>query len=130
MDYNNIWIKEENKQKIASINLEGLFEPIVMFFKLTNSPAIFQTIINKILWDLINTREVVSFINNMIVGIEKAEEHDEVVDEVVKRLAENNLYIKLEKYKWKNREVGFLGVVIGLEEIKIENVKVKAVLDW
>ena len=130
MDYNNIWIKEENKQKIASINLEGLFEPIVMFFKLTNSPAIFQTIINKILWDLINTREVVSFINNMIVGIEKAEEHDEVVDEVVKRLAENNLYIKLEKYKWKMREVGFLGVVIGLEEIKIENVKVKAVLDW
>ena len=70
-----------------------------MFFKLTNSPAIFQTIINKILWDLINTREVVSFINNMIVGIEKTEEHDEVVDEVVKRLAENNLYIKLEKYK-------------------------------
>ena len=66
----------------------------------------------------------------MIVGIEKAEEHDEVVDEVVKRLAENNLYIKLEKYKWKMREVGFLGVVIGLEEIKIENVKVKAVLDW
>jgi len=70
-----------------------------MFFKLTNSPAIFQTIINKILWNLINTREVVSFINNMIVGIEKTEEHDEVVDEVVKRLVENNLYIKLEKYK-------------------------------
>jgi len=80
--------------------------------------------------DLINTREVVSFINNMIVGIEKAEKHNEVADEVVKRLAENNLYVKLEKYKWKMREVGFLGVVVGLEGIKIEKVKVKAVLDW
>jgi len=66
----------------------------------------------------------------MIVGIEKAEKHNEVADEVVKRLAENNLYVKLEKYKWKMREVGFLGVVVGLEGIKIEKVKVKAVLDW
>ena len=49
--------------------------------------------------DLINTREVVSFINNMIVGIEKAEKHNEVANEVVKRLAKNNLYVKLEKYK-------------------------------
>ena len=70
-----------------------------MFFELTNSPAIFQTIMNKILWDLINTREVVSFINDVIVGIEKTKEHDGVVEEVVKRLAENNLYVKLEKYK-------------------------------
>ena len=99
MGYNNIWIKEENKWKIASITLEELFEPIVMFFELTNSPAIFQTIMNKILWDLINTREVVSFINDVIVGIEKTKEHDGVVEEVVKRLAENNLYVKLEKYK-------------------------------
>ena len=66
----------------------------------------------------------------MIVGIEKVEKHNEVADEVVKRLAENNLYVKLEKYKWKMREVGFLGVVVGLEGIKIEKIKVKAVLDW
>ena len=76
-----------------------MFEPIVMFFELTNSPAIFQTIMNKILWDLINTREVVSFINDVIVGIEKTKEHDGVVEGAVKRLAENNLYVKLEKYK-------------------------------
>jgi len=45
-------------------------------------------------------------------------------------LAENDLYIKLEKYKWKVRKVGLLGVVIGLEEIKMEEEKVKEVLDW
>jgi len=72
---------------------------------------------NEILWNLINTREVASFINNVIVGIEEKEkeEHDKVVEEVVKMLAENDLYMKLEKCKWKVREVKFLGVVIGLE---------------
>jgi len=52
------------------------------------------------------------------------------VEEVVKRLAENNLYVKPEKCKWKVREVGFLGVVIGLEGIKMEEEKMKGVLDW
>jgi len=55
-------------------------------------------VINKILQDLINTEEVVSFIDNMIVKTEK-EEYDKVVKEVVKRLIENNLCIKPEKYK-------------------------------
>ena len=57
-------------------------------------------------------------------------EHDEIVEEVVKRLVENNLYMKLEKCKWKVREIGFLEVVIGLEEIKMEEEKVKEGLDW
>ena len=54
---------------------------------------------NNILKDLINTEEVASFIDNIIVGTEKEKEYNEVVQEVVKRLAENNLYIKPEKYK-------------------------------
>ena len=54
---------------------------------------------NEILWDLINTRKIASFIDNMIIGTEMKEEHDEIVEEVVKRLAENNLYVKPEKYK-------------------------------
>ena len=57
------------------------------------------------------------------------EGYDKIVVKVVKRLVENDLYVKPEKYKWKIREVGFLKVVIGLERIKIEKVKVKDVLD-
>ena len=53
--------------------------------------------------------------------------HDEVVEEVVKRLTKNDLYVK---YKWKVRKLVFLGVVIGLEEIKIEKENMKEVLDW
>jgi len=59
----------------------------------------FQTMMNKILQDLINTGEVASFIDNVIVETEEEKEHDEIVEEVVKRLAENNLYVKLEKYE-------------------------------
>ena len=79
---------------------------------------------------MINTRKVASFINNVIVGTETEEGHNEIVEEVIRRLAENDLYIKLEKCKWKVREVGFLGVVIGLERIKMEEEKIKDVLDW
>ena len=70
-----------------------------------------------------------SFTNNIIIGTEREEGHDELVEEVVKRLAENNLYMKLEKCKWKVKEVRFLGVVIGPEGIKMEEEKVKGVLD-
>ena len=70
-----------------------------MFFRLMNSLATFQTIMNKILWDLINTGKVASFINNVIIGTEEEEGHDKLVEEVVKRLAENNLYVKPEKCK-------------------------------
>jgi len=54
-------------------------------------------IINKILWNLINTRKVASFIDNIIVEIERKEKHDKIVKEIIKRLVENNLYMKLEK---------------------------------
>ena len=85
---------------------------------------------NKILQDLINTGKVVSFINDVIIGMEGEEGHDELVEEVVKKLAENDLYIKLEKCKQKIKKVGFLEVVIRLEGIKMEEEKVKDVLDW
>ena len=78
---------------------------------------------------MINTGEVASFIDNIIVGIEEKEKYDKVVEEIVKRLAENDLYMKLEKCKWKIREVELLGVVIGPERIKMEKEKIKGVLD-
>ena len=71
-----------------------------------------------------------SFIDDVIIGIEEKEGHDELVEEVVRRLVENDLYMKLEKCKWKVRKVGFLGVVIGPERIKIEEEKIKDVLNW
>ena len=128
--YNNIRIKERNEWKAAFTMPEGLFELTVMFFGLTNSLATFQVMMNKLLRDLINTGKVAVFIDDVIVGTEMEEGHDELVVEVIKRLEENDLYMKLEKCKWKVREVDFLGVVIGLEGIKMEKEKVKGVLEW
>ena len=101
-----------------------------MFFGLTNSPATFQAIMNKLLRDLINTGKVAAFIDDVIVGTETEEEHDKLVAEIIKRLEANDLYVKPEKCKWKVRKVGFLGVVIGLKGIKMEKEKVKGVLEW
>ena len=101
-----------------------------MFFGLTNLPAIFQAMINELLIDLVNTEKVAVFIDNIMVGTEEEEGYNELVEEVIRRLAENNLYVKLEKCKWKMKEVKFLGVVIELEEIKMEEDNVKGVLDW
>ena len=75
---------------------------------------------NELLRDLINTGKVVVFIDDIIVRTESKEGHDELVAEIVKRLEENNLYVKLEKCKWKVREVGFSGIVIGPDRIKME----------
>ena len=85
---------------------------------------------NKLLRDLINTDKVAAFIDDMIVGMEDEEGHDELVAEIIKMLEENDLYMKPEKYKWKVREVGFLRVVIGPDRIKMEEEKMKGILDW
>jgi len=81
------------------ITPERSFEPMVIFFGLTNSPATFQTMMNELLRDLINTGKVAIFIDDVIVRTESEERHNELVEEVIKRLEENDLYIKLEKCK-------------------------------
>ena len=128
--YNNMRIKEGDEWKAAFMMPEESFEPTVMFFGLMNSPATFQAMMNELLRDLTNTGKVAVFIDDVIVGTETEEGHDELVAEVIKRLKENDLYVKPEKCKWKVREVEFLGVVIGPEGIKMEEEKVKGVLEW
>jgi len=127
--YNNVRIKKGDEWKVAFTILEGFFEPMVMFFGLTNLPAMFQAMMNELLMDLINIGKVAMFIDDVIIGMEMEEGHDEIVVEVIRRLEENDLYVKPEKCKWKVREVGFLEVVIGPEGIKIEKEKVKGVLE-
>ena len=95
--YNNVRIKKDDEWKAVFTMPEGSFEPTVMFFGLTNSLATFQAIINELLRDLINTGKVATFIDDVIVGTETEKGHDELVAEVIKRLEENDLYVKPEK---------------------------------
>jgi len=108
----------------------GFFEPTVMFFGMTNSPATFQAMMNEILRDLINKGKVAAFVNDVLVGTETEEGHNKIVEEILRRLEENDLYIKPEKCVWKVRKIGFLGVVIRPNRIEMERKKVEGVLSW
>jgi len=86
--------------------------------------------INEILRDLINEGKVAAFVDDVLVGTEMEEGHNEIVKEILRRLEENDLYIKPEKCVWKMRKIGFLGVVIGPNRIEMEKEKVEGVLSW
>ena len=108
----------------------GSFEPMVMFFGMTNSPATFQGMMNEIMRDLINEGKVAVFVDDVLVGTNSEEEHDEIVVEVLKRLEENDLHVKPEKCSWKTNKVNFLGVIMGQGKIEMEEGKVEGVLNW
>ena len=99
-----------------------------MFFGLTNLPATFQIMMNDILRNLIDTGDIVVFMDNVLVGTENEKKHNKIVKEVLKRIEENDLYIKLEKCVWKVKEIDFLELIIGAEEIKIQEKKIVGVL--
>jgi len=129
-NYNNMRIKERDEWKAAFTTHVGLFEPVVMFFGMTNSPATFQAMMNEILRDIINEGKVAAFVDDVLVGTETEEGHDEIVEEVLKRLEENDLYVKPEKCMWKVRKMPFLGVVMGERKVEMEEEKVGGVLKW
>ena len=123
-------IKEGDEWKAAFSMPKGLFEPLVLFFGLTNSPAIFQAMINDLLRDLVVEEKVAVFIDDVMVATETEKGHDEIVEEVLRRLEENDLFVKPEKCVWKVREVGFLGVIIGEDRVRMEKEKVQGVIEW
>ena len=128
--YNNVQIKEGDEWKAAFTTHVGSFEPVVMFFGMTNSPATFQAMMNEILRDLINEGKVAAFVDDVLVGTEEEEEHSEIVEEVLRQLEKNDLYVKPEKCVWKVRKVPFLGVVMGEGRVEMEEEKVAGVLKW
>jgi len=75
--------------------------------------------INNLFQDLINQRDTATFIDDILVATDTEEGYDELVEEVLKRLEENDLFVKPEKCRWKVREVEFLGVIIGLKGVEM-----------
>ena len=84
---------------------------------------------NDLLRDLVVKEKVAVFIDNMMIATEKEKEHDKIVKEVLRRLEENDLFVKPKKYVWKVREVGFLGVIIGEDRVRMEKEKVQGVVE-
>jgi len=80
--------------------------------------------INDLLRDLVVEEKVAVFIDDVMIATETEEGHDEIVEEVLRKLEENDLFVKPEKCMWKVREVGFLGVIIGEDGVGMEKKKV------
>jgi len=97
--YNNIRIKKGDKWKAVFTTYIRAYKPTVMYFGLTNSPATFQATMNDLFRNLINQGDIATFIDNILVAMDMEEGHDELAEEVLRRLEENNLFVKLEKCK-------------------------------
>ena len=128
--YNNICIKEGDEWKAAFVCYCGTFEPLVMFFGLCNSPSMFQTMMNEIFTDMEDV--VVVCIDNIMIftKTDNPKKHSKIVLEVLRHLEENDFYVKPEKCTFHTTKVDFLGMIVGKDGIKMDQEKVKAILNW
>ena len=106
---------------------EGLYEPRVMYFGMTNSPATFQALMNPIFADLIAQGEVAVYMDDILIYTAELDRHHEVVCEVLQHLEQYDLYLKPEKCEFKQQEIEYLGMIIRPREVQMDPGKVSAV---
>ena len=128
--FNNVRMKEGDEWKAAFRTNRGLFKPLVMFFRLTNSPATFQTMMNNIFRELVTEGMVVVYIDDILIFTETLEQHREVTCQVLKLLEENQLYLKLDKCEFEKTWVEYLGVIISHNSVEMDPAKVAGVVEW
>jgi hypothetical protein len=112
---------------------------MVMFFRLTNSPTTFQTMMDTIFCEQIMCRTLMVYMDNIVVHTkwrpEESEEqhlerHRELVREMLTILCKHDLYLNIEKCQFEQTEVNYLGVCVGGKCISMEEAKVKKVKNW
>jgi len=134
--YNNIRIKEGDEEKGTFKTKYGLFEPLVMFFGLTNSPSTFQTMMNHIFRDLhihhlqSGTRIIVYMDNILIATSSTLTDHKQAVHNVLSRLEEHDLYLKPEKCVWETPSVDYLGVILEKGVTCMDPIKISGIANW
>ncbi|KAH9752509.1 Endonuclease [Citrus sinensis] len=127
--YYQVRIAKGDEPKTACTTRDGSFEFLVMPFGLTNAPATFCTLMNKVLQPFLD-RFVVVYLDDIVVYNTTLEDHAQHLRQVLQVLRDNELFLKLEKCSFAQQEVEFLGHKIAGGKIMMENVKVKAILDW
>ena len=128
--FNNVCMKEGDEWKATFWMNCGLYEPLVMFFGLTNSLATFQTMMDDIFEDLITEGVVVVYLDNILIFTKTLEEHWEVVHKVLDLLWLYNLFLKPEKCEFEKTSIEYSGVVISQDSIMMDPAKVARVLEW
>ncbi|SJL13289.1 uncharacterized protein ARMOST_16729 [Armillaria ostoyae] len=128
--YNNVRIKEGDEHKAAFRTNRGLFEPTIMFFGLTNSPATFQWMMNDIFKDLISEGKVTIYLDDILIFTKDLDEHRHIVRRVLQRLRENKLFLKAEKCEFEVLETEYLGVIISEGQVRMDPVKLAGIAEW
>jgi hypothetical protein len=128
--YNNVRIRKGDKWKATFHTNRGLFEPLVMYFGLTNSLATFQTMMNEIFQDLITEGVVSVYLNDILIFTNSLEEHCQVMRLVLDRMREHKLYLRPEKCEFKKTKIEYLGVIISHNKVEMDPVKIAGVADW
>jgi len=137
--YNNVRIKEEDKWKAAFLTPQGLFQPWVMFFGLTNSSATFQTMVNTMFYNNIKARYFTIYMDDGAIHTKPLpnETHKEhlswhrgYVHKIFNKHKKFDLYLKLEKCSFEQTKIDFLGVVVGDGWIQMDPTKVEAIKNW
>ena len=101
-------MKEGDEWKAAFRTNRGLFEPLVMFFGLTNSPATFQTMMDNIFEELITNGVVVVYLDDILIFTEMIDEHRRVTRRVLELLEKNKLYLRPDKCEFERTTVEHL----------------------
>lgn len=128
--YNDIRIKEADQWKAAFITNHGSFKPWVIYFGLTNSPPMFQILINTIFADLITGGKVAIYVDNILIYSANEATHRETTHEVLRHLEEYNLYLKPEKCEFNCDHIEYLGMIIELGHVSMDHGKTAAVINW
>ncbi|SJL16886.1 uncharacterized protein ARMOST_20416 [Armillaria ostoyae] len=128
--YNNVRIKEGDEHKAAFCTNRGLFEPTVMFFGLTNSPATFQWMMNDIFKDLISKGKVTIYLDDILIFTKELDEHRRIVRRVLQKLRENKLFLKAEKCEFEVLQTEYLGVIISEGQVRMDPVKLAGIAEW
>ena len=128
--FHNVWMKEGDEWKAAFWTNQGLYEPLVMFFGLTNSPATFQTMMDGIFKDLISEGIIVVYLDDILIFTKTLEEHWKVIHWVMELLQQHGLSLKPEKCEFKKTSVKYLGVVVSHDSVKMDPAKVARVAEW
>jgi hypothetical protein len=119
--YNNVRIHEGDEWKAAFRTNRGLFEPLVMYFGLTNSPATFQTM-NEIFQDLITEGVVSVYLDDILIFTNSLEEHHRITCLVLDCMREHKLYLRPEKCEFEKTKIEYLGVIISHNKVEMDPV--------
>ncbi len=131
--YNNIRIKEGDEWKAAFKTPTGLFEPRVMFFGLTNSPATFQRTMNRMFREMKMRypNELFVYMDDILIATDDdLTRHRAIVHQVLDKLEEESYFLRPAKCEFEKEKIDYLGVVISRERIHIDPVKVEGLKQW